>query len=528
MEIGSLFFQGQFVSFNAKCFFRGWFSLFSLCFVFPVFGNTILPEGIATRSVSSEVISSKTAVTLEGIKGAVCVIRHGNKIVMLSEVITQKLSLPGGYIDPGNTPEEAAAREGLEETGLVVSVDQLLQYRGRAAIYSCQSDTPILVSFITDQTGFPVVASWFSKHFGKEVKRVYLIDPKEVAAKDYRYPDDTELLPVWAEQTPESDIEIYVDLSDRVSSLHRTELILIRNFQLWVKSWPESAQLLFDGVMSVLNLPGEAVFILLLISLVVGFLGPVAMLQLAVMLISVTLVASLIKLGVSSPRPFYIIPELQQVNAYGFGFPSGHTFVATVLWGILWHFCRRRMSDGGQWFRLRGLLTPLFILLVLGQAMARVWYGVHFISDTIASFVLGIMMVILFVKWEKAAIFSLAYSIQNQRFWLLVTAAAGLISSVTQNPVHVYLFAILLGIFVSVKWLPKQPLTVSLLSRCMISVAACLGAVAIVFMIDIVADRSTVSLTVLTLRSVGAMLVAIWLVAGMSLLTKKLVWKSVS
>ncbi|MGF1756699.1 phosphatase PAP2 family protein [Photobacterium sagamiensis] len=467
-------------------------------------------------------MSSNKTVIPDDIVGAVCVIRHADKIVMLSEVITQKLSLPGGYIDSGDTPEQAAAREALEETGLVVSVDKLLQYRGRAAIYSCQSDTPILVSSQTDLTGFPIVASWFSEHFGKEVKRVYLINPNEVAAKDYRYPNDTELLAKWLEQTPESDIEIYADLSDRVSSLHRTELILIRNFQQWIKSWPESAQLFFDGAMSVLNLPGEAVFILVLISLVVGFFGPVAMLQLAAMLISVTLVASLIKHGISSPRPSYIIPELQQVSVYGFGFPSGHTLMATVLWGMLWIFCKDRMPEGEQGHRLKGLMIPLFTLLVLGQAIARVWYGAHFISDIIASLVLGIIMLTLFVKWKKATTYSLVQSIKNKWFWLVTTIVVGLITSITHNPVHVDLFAILLGIFLSTEWLLKKPLTVSLASRCMISVVACLGAVAIVYTIDIFAERSTVSLIVLTLRSVGTLLATIWLVAGMSLFTKKL------
>jgi len=459
----------------------------------------------------------QNAALPDGIVGAVCIIRHDNKMVMLSEVITKKISLPGGYIDSGNTAKQAAEREALEETGIVVKVGDLLQYRGRAAIYSCVAESPILVSSFRDHTGHPIVASWFSKHFSTEVQRVYLIEPDEVSAEDYRYPDDALLLGEWLERTPSSDIQIYSNLSEQVSSLHCHELGLIQQFQQSIKSLPATYQSVFGHVMHFVNLPGESLFIVLLVVVVAGLYGPLVLLQLVAVLLLAVFTASLIKLGIASPRPSYIIPELQQINAYGFGFPSTHTLMATILWGMLWHVLSQQATLAFKWLSL-----PFFLLLIIAQAVARVWYGVHFISDTMFSILLGITMVAALIVWRTAARGSLQNYIANKWFWLSVTIVVGITVSVTLAPVHAYIFAILLGIFLGVEALPDSPIELSYQRRLVVIGIIFIGLAAIGYGIEWLADQSTVSLIVLTIQGLGCLLAAIWLVAGSSALYKKL------
>ncbi|MCW8329682.1 phosphatase PAP2 family protein [Photobacterium sp. SDRW27] len=453
----------------------------------------------------------------DGIIGAVCIIRHENKMIMMSEVITKKISLPGGYIDQGDTPQQAAAREALEETGIVVTVGDLLQYRGRAAIYRCVAESPILVSSFKDHTGHQIVASWFSQHFATEIQRVYLIDPSEVDPKDYRYPDDAPLLGDWLERTPSSELEIYSDLSEQVNTLHRLELTLIRQFQQSIKAMPEIYQTVFERVMYLANLPGESLFIGLLVVVVAGLYGPLALLQLVVLLLLAIFTASLFKLGIASPRPSYIIPELQQINAYGFGFPSTHTLMATILWGMCWYMLSLRVSRTVKWLSL-----PLFFLLVIGQAVARVWFGVHFISDTIVSILLGLAMVSALIVWRTAARSSLQACIASKWFWLSVAIAIGVTASLTLAPVHVYIFAIVLGILFAVEALPIKPVKVPAVGRLVLMVILVVGLAAIGYGVEALANQSTVSLIVLAIRVVGWILAAFWLVAGTSLLSRKL------
>lgn len=487
----------------------------------PVSNNSIsLDREVLLGSAAHKEIVQKDVVP-EEIVGAVCVIRHDNKIVMLSEVITQKLSLPGGYIDPGNTAEEAAIREAFEEAGLVVSIDKLLQYRGRAAIYSCVTDVPILVSSRADHRNYTVVASWFAEHFGKEVKRVYLIDPGKVDSDEYRYPDDTNLLAKWIKNTPNSEIKVYSDLSDKVNGLHRFELTLMNDFQQWVRTLPNTVQSFFDVTMTIVNLPGEAYFILFITMVAIALYGPIALLQLLVMLIGVIFISSLLKHGVASPRPFYIVPELQQKNAYGFSFPSGHTLMATVLWGMLWCFIRER--NGAAKIPKNTLLFSLFIvLMIIGQAVARVWYGVHYMSDTIASIILGTVIVMLWSKWRHSKVIPLKQSIASKWFWLGTTIFVGVIASVTQIPDHVYLFSALLAIFLSIEFVPKQSLKLSIFNRWVTVLITLVGIGVIGYFVSFLAHSSTVSLIVVALNSIGAVMAIGWAVIVPSLLYKKL------
>ncbi|MGR5145845.1 bifunctional NUDIX hydrolase/phosphatase PAP2 family protein [Photobacterium alginatilyticum] len=482
------------------------FGLFLVCVALPT---------AATASVANE--SDALGAMPADIVGAVCVIRHDNKMVMLTEVITKKMSLPGGYIDKGDTPKQAAAREALEETGIRVKVGDLLEYRRRAAIFGCVAESPILVSSFQDNTGYSMVASWFAKHYATEVKRVYLVDPYLVEPEKHRFKISASLLAEWMEKTPSSEIEMYSDLSRKVNSLHRLELDWVEQLQLWVKSWPDVSQRVFSHIIAVVNLPGEPWFLALLAIVAIGLYGPTGLLQLAVVLLLATFTSGVIKLGLASPRPSDIMPELQQINAYGFGFPSGHTLMATMLWGMCWYASSKRVGTVVKW-----LLLPLFLILIVGQAIARVWYGVHFVSDTLASILLGVIFVSALIVWHSASSYSLQQAIVNRWFWLSMSFVVGIVAGLSQAPLHTYIFALLLGIVLSVEALPDKPFSLSFLGRFKLMLIMLTGVGVIGAGIEFLATLSSVSLIVLAVRGAGWTLAAIWLIAGSSALTKRL------
>ena len=69
----------------------------------------------------------------------------------------------------------------------------------------------------------------------------------------------------------------------------------------------------------------------------------------------------------------------------GFSFPSGHTFVATVLYGLSAYLLARTLrSRAARWLVVAGML-PLIVLV----GASRIYLGVHFPSDVLASMTFG-------------------------------------------------------------------------------------------------------------------------------------------
>ncbi|MGR5061456.1 phosphatase PAP2 family protein [Photobacterium sp. DNB22_13_2] len=449
----------------------------------------------------------------DNIVGAVCVIRNGDNLVLLSEVITKKFSLPGGYIDKGDTLQQAAAREALEEAGIEVEVKHLIQYRGRAAIYACQAISPIQVSSFKDNRGYPIVASWFSKHFATEVERTYLIDPKSIDQQEYRYAEDAALLPQWLAATPESDVIIYERFDTEFNLLHQYELGLIEQIQFYSSTWSAQAQWIFTGLMRGISVIGEPWFIFLMAAAFAGYFRTPLFLEVAFLMVVSLFCASLLKHGLALPRPFFIVPELQKVNAYGFGFPSGHILMTTLMLGIWGYFLQRRFCSAGQ----KRLITGGIALLILGQCLARVWFGVHFISDVILSLMLGIVIVAVFIVWRNYEFTVFQRQLTNRWFWLGFSVIVGISAGFSLVPGQAYLFAVLLGIFLTIDYavhvdqsIPAQPFTRQI-KACVFVLA---GAFIINSTILALSSMQTISLIVLGIKGVGYLVLGTWLLAG--------------
>ncbi|NMV06085.1 NUDIX hydrolase, partial [Vibrio parahaemolyticus] len=112
---------------------------------------------------------STAKATASEVKGALCIVRADDKLVLVHEVLTDKISLPGGTIIDGESPQVAAQRETWEETGIVVTVGEELGRTDTAVFYDCISDSDIIAFSMNNSLGGNELPIWFAPHYGVEV-----------------------------------------------------------------------------------------------------------------------------------------------------------------------------------------------------------------------------------------------------------------------------------------------------------------------------------------------------------------------
>lgn len=101
---------------------------------------------------------------------------------------------------------------------------------------------------------------------------------------------------------------------------------------------------------------------------------------------SVTMM-SLLKLFFSRPRP--LTPILSEVR--GFSFPSGHAMSAMTFYGLLIYLVYRYLTGAITRTVLIGFLG-LFILMI---GVSRIYLRVHYTSDVLAGFAMGIIWLVV-------------------------------------------------------------------------------------------------------------------------------------
>lgn len=107
-------------------------------------------------------------------------------------------------------------------------------------------------------------------------------------------------------------------------------------------------------------------------------------------LVGVTLINQVIKHIVRRPRP----NVLRLVEEDGYSFPSGHSMVSMAFYGIIIYLVYKNVTNK----YLKWTLITLLSLLILSIGFSRIYVGVHYFTDVVGGFLLGIAYLIIYIN----------------------------------------------------------------------------------------------------------------------------------
>lgn len=83
-------------------------------------------------------------------------------------------------------------------------------------------------------------------------------------------------------------------------------------------------------------------------------------------------------------------PSWKWIVQAGFSYPSGHTISAVLLYGTLSLLIYKKVNG-----KVRKPLLIGFTLMIILTGFSRIYFGAHYLSDVLASFILGSVILII-------------------------------------------------------------------------------------------------------------------------------------
>ena len=151
--------------------------------------------------------------------------------------------------------------------------------------------------------------------------------------------------------------------------------------------WMQQASPSLDGLFKTLTFFGSQEFYLLLMPFVYWCVDRALGTRLMVLLVFSALANTVVKVIADQPRPYTYDPRVKAIETQpSNGFPSAHAQNATAVWGFLGGWARRR------W------VWALGVVVAIAVGISRVYLGVHFPTDVLAGYVIGVLALWLFMR----------------------------------------------------------------------------------------------------------------------------------
>ncbi len=170
-----------------------------------------------------------------------------------------------------------------------------------------------------------------------------------------------------------------------------------------------------DGFMKVVTFLGAIEFYILFIPLLYWCVDQSLGLRALFVLIATDAMGTSFKQLFHQPRPYWLggVKALAEETSYGI--PSTHASNTLAVWGLIATW----MKKSWMW-----IFTAILLFLI---GLSRLYLGVHFPQDVLGGWLLGLVMLFVFIKYEKHFLAWWAQKTENTQIFLGFLFSAALI-----------------------------------------------------------------------------------------------------
>ncbi|MGR5218380.1 bifunctional NUDIX hydrolase/phosphatase PAP2 family protein [Vibrio harveyi] len=371
----------------------------------------------------------------EDVKGALCVVRADNKLVLIHEILTNKISLPGGTIIQGESPKLAAQRETWEETGLVVTVGEELGRTDTAVFFDCVSDSDVIAFSMTNKIDGNELPIWFAPHYGVEVASAMLVSPSNMSASLYRYPEQWKDVDEFYTRATEQPVVYVEQLIESAPNFRQLELSWMMDLQSWVGSFSSSSRNTACEIADLITNLSNPTFLLFLFPFVMMRFDSRFVYRLFFAVTATSLMTLVAQQGFSLPRPHVYVPMAELTQSFGFSFPS----LPVAVWFCVMTFMFQRTNTFGL-----NRITLLVALVTLTVLACKFFLGTAFILDMLIGALLGSLVAWHVLRLEGNPDVDVDKLLSSKSVWFTMTAITAVISVIWPLPVFTSWLAILI------------------------------------------------------------------------------------
>ncbi len=358
-------------------------------------------------------------------KGALCVIRANDKLVLVREVITKQLSLPGGTVMIGEDSRLAAQRETWEETGIVVSVGKELGHTDKAVFFDCISPTEILAYHHQNALGGYELPVWFAPDYGIEVASATLAEPYEINALHYRYTEDWPNIIAMYEKATVQQVKLVADLVHKAPNFHQPELMWVQTLQKWVSGLTQPWNAWVHNLLAMGNMLASPITGIFLFPLLYWRCGKSVCYKVSFAISVTSLVCLFAQQSFSLPRPHVYFPSIQLITSYGNGFPSLPIAVWSCI-GILLMTEKHRLGNH--------TFVVLYVVSAIWLTLSKFYLGSAFIIDMAVGGFVGLLITWNIIRFDIRRTERARTVMGSRRVWWGLTMVAALFTYFWQIP----------------------------------------------------------------------------------------------